>query len=87
MIKKYLQQAHDYGHEVVVQFNYCCNARYMGKILDMDDTYFSLLHIGDTHSMTWIFKIDDIKYFGVHKENILPTHLEKELKENADKEM
>jgi len=87
MIKKYLQQAHDYGHEVVIQFNYCCNARYMGKILDIDDTHFCLLHLGDSHSMAWIFKIEDVKYFGVYKENILPSYSEKQVTENIEKEV
>lgn len=87
MIRKYLQQAHDYGHEVVVQFNYFCNARYMGKILDLGNTHFCLLHMGEKHTMSWIFKIEDVKYFGVYKENILPSYSEKQVTENIEKEV
>ncbi len=71
MIKKYLQQAHDYGFDVIVQFSYCCNARYTGKILDLDDKNFCLLHLGESNSISWIFKIDDINYIGIYKEKLL----------------
>jgi len=73
MIRKYLQQAHDCGFDVIIQFNYCCNARYAGKILDLDEKNFCLLHFGESHSMSWIFSIEDIKYMGIYKDNILPN--------------
>ncbi len=71
MIKKYLQQAHDCGFDVIVQFNYCCNARYTGKILDLDENNFCLLQLGESNSMSWIFKIDDVNYIGIYKDKLL----------------
>ncbi len=87
MIRKYLQQAFDYGHDVIVQFNYCCNARYMGKITDLDDKSFCLLHLGEANTMNWVFKIDDIKYMGVYKENALPSYESNPVSEIKRKDM
>jgi len=87
MIRKYLQQAHDYGHEVVIQFNYCCNARYMGKITELGSRHFCLLHFGENSTMSWIFSIEDIKYFGIYKENVLPSFTQKHATEFTEKEL
>ncbi len=87
MIRKYLQQALDYGHDVIIQLNYCCNARYMGKITDLDNKNFCLLHLGEANTMSWVFKIDDIKYMGVYKDNILPPYETNITNESSKKEI
>lgn len=63
----------DCGQDVVVQMNYCCNARYSGKVVDLDDDFFVLLHMNAQTGFQWIFKIEDLRYFGILRENMLPA--------------
>ena len=66
MFKKYLKDAYDSGCEVIVQLDYCCNARFVGRIMDLDEEHFQLFHMSELNSMSWIFKVKDIRYMGVY---------------------
>ncbi len=66
MLKKYLREAYDNSYEVIIQLDYCCNARFTGRIMDLDDEYFQLFHMSELNSMSWVFKIKDIRYIGIY---------------------
>lgn len=73
MNRKYLELALNCGYDVVIQLNYCCNARYSGKVIDLDDENFVLLHMNSKTGFQWVFKIEDLRYFGILRENMLPA--------------
>lgn len=84
MIKKYLKEAMDYGYDVIIQFSYCVNARFTGKIVDLDDKNFCLLYFGEENTMNWIFSIDEIKHMGIFKSNNLPVYENNEGMKNGN---
>ncbi len=84
MFKKYLKEAYNNGFEVIIQFDYCCNSRFIGRIMDLDDEHFQLYHMSELNCMSWIFKIKDIRYIGVYNNAGMAFIYEDDISQNKE---
>lgn len=65
MFDKILETAHDTGAEVMVQLNCSGYEQYVGRVLELEQEYFSLFHSGYGGGVHWAFKRSDISFIGL----------------------
>lgn len=66
MFNELLQTAYDTGGDVMVQLREsCCSEQYRGRVVALDEGYFSLLHSGPRGGVRWAFRREDIAFCGL----------------------
>jgi len=65
MFNKILQTAHETGAEILLQLKDFCCEQYKGRVLELDEEYFSLFHSGPGGGVHWVFKRADIAFVGL----------------------
>jgi hypothetical protein len=83
MFQTLLKRAYDFGNEVVLDHAHYGN--YLkGRVLDLDDTHFTLFNSGAQGGILWAFKQEDILYLGLVMEPPTTTLLEGGITETDD---
>lgn len=65
MFGKILETAYESGAEVIVQLKEFCCDQYKGRVLDLNNEFFSIFHSGSGGGVHWAFKRDDIAFIGL----------------------
>lgn len=65
MFNKILDTAHQSGAEVLVHLKDFCCEPFKGRVLEMDQEYFSLFHSGPGGGVHWAFKLEDVAFCGL----------------------
>ncbi len=65
MFDKILKTAQETGADVIMLLKNLYYDQYKGKIIDVDQEYFSLFHSGPGGGVHWVFKRNDIASIGL----------------------